>query len=71
MVLWRFVYTKGSTLPQVMPFVVEFTPMLEKKWKNAAFHQGMGRHSEEEAMSMAVKDLEALSVYLGKLRRLC
>lgn len=65
MVLWRFVYTKGSTLPQVMPFVVEFAPELEKKWQKAAYCQGMGRHTEEEAIAMAVKDLQALSAYLG------
>lgn len=33
--------------------------------KSQAIGQGLGRHSEEEVIEMGIKDLQAMSHYLG------
>ena len=66
LVLWRFVYTKGESVPIVMPsFPKYMIPMAAKLWTKAAHGQGMGRHSEAEAIEIGFKDLRAMSLYLG------
>ncbi len=68
LVLWRFVYTKGRTLPLVMPKMPSYViPFAVKLWTKAAHGQGIGRHTEAEATEMAIKDLRALSLYLGNI----
>lgn len=64
--LWRFVYTNGRTVPTVMPALPKFViPYVKRLWTKAAYGQGMGRHTEAEAREIGIKDLRALSVYLG------
>nr|CAH0109178.1 unnamed protein product [Daphnia galeata] len=68
-VLYRFVYTKGKTLFQIQtsfPTILRLMlPILVNKVKNQTIAQGMGRHSKEEAVEMGMKDLRAMSAYLG------
>ena len=68
-VLYRFVYTKGKTLFQIQtsfPSILRLMlPILVNKVKNQTIAQGMGRHSKEEAVEMGMKDLRAMSAYLG------
>lgn len=40
-------------------------PFVTKLWKKAAHGQGMGRHTEEEAIEIGAKDLRAMSAFLG------
>ncbi len=40
-------------------------PMIRRKVRSAAMAQGVGRHSREEVMAMAVDDLAALEALLG------
>ena len=40
-------------------------PLAERLWKKAALGQGIGRHSEAEVMEIGVKDLRAMSIFLG------
>ena len=40
--------------------------MLERKATTDAWHQGIGRHSEEEIAKITEDDLQALSSVLGK-----
>lgn len=40
-------------------------PMLRKQLKGQAHGQGMGRHTEAEVIEMGVKDLRAISTFLG------
>lgn len=68
-VLWRWVYTKGKTLwaiqmnfPAALRYVM---PIVVRKMKGQASAQGMGRHSQEEVIEMGMKDLRAMSAYLG------
>ncbi len=41
--------------------------MLKKELKGQAHGQGMGRHTEAEVIEMGVKDLRAISTFLGIL----
>lgn len=42
-------------------------PIIRKRMRIQAWHQGMGRHSREEVALICEKDLQALSDILGKL----
>jgi hypothetical protein len=42
-------------------------PLVVKKLKGQAQGQGMGRHTEAEVIEMSVKDLRAISNFLGKI----
>ncbi|KAI9557893.1 hypothetical protein GHT06_014645 [Daphnia sinensis] len=68
-VLWRWVYTKGKTLSDVQmnfPAVLRYLmPIIVRRIKNQASAQGLGRHSKEEVIEMGMKDLRAMSAYLG------
>ena len=72
LVLWRWVYTKGKTLWQIqMNFPKSFRylmPLITRRMKGQASGQGMGRHSQEEVIEMGMKDLTAISAYLGAVR---
>lgn len=66
LVLWRFVYTNGRTVPDVMPAMPKFMiPLAKKLWVKAAHGQGMGRHTEAEAREIGIRDLRAMSTFLG------
>lgn len=69
LLLWRWIYTKGRTLWQVqsnLPSSLSLMmPLVIKKLKGQAHGQGMGRHSEAEVIEMSVKDLRAISNFLG------
>lgn len=39
--------------------------MIKKELKGQAHGQGMGRHTEAEVIEMGVKDLRAISTFLG------
>lgn len=72
--MWRWVYTKGRTLSQIQSFKVTlFTPVLMLMWPfilrkiaHQTYGQGMGRHSEAEVLEIGVRDLRALSTFIGK-----
>ena len=42
-------------------------PLVAKKLKGQAHGQGMGLHTEAEVIEMSIKDLRAISNFLGKL----
>ncbi|EFX81103.1 hypothetical protein DAPPUDRAFT_303601 [Daphnia pulex] len=71
LLLWRWVYTKGRTLWQVpvqcnLPKSLSLMlPLVVKKLKGQAQGQGMGLHTEAEVIEMSVKDLRAISNFLG------
>ena len=69
LVLWRWVYTKGKTLWDIQlnfPAAMRFAmPLVVRKMKGQAAAQGMGRHSKEDVIEMGLKDLRAISDYLG------
>ncbi|KAI9557766.1 GST-N-Metaxin-like protein [Daphnia sinensis] len=58
LLLWRWIYTRGRTLCLLMPLAI-------KKLKGQAYGQGMGRHTEAEVIEMSIKDLRAISNFLG------
>ncbi|EFX86930.1 GST-N-Metaxin-like protein [Daphnia pulex] len=68
-VLQRFVYTKGKTLFQIqtsLPSILRLMmPIIARKVKSQTQAQGMGRHTKEEAIEMGMKDLRAMSTFLG------
>ena len=43
-------------------------PLVAKKLKGQAHGQGMGLHTEAEVIEMSVKDLRAISNFLGKIK---
>ena len=43
-------------------------PQICKKSERASFDQGMGRHTKAEVYEMGLKDLRALSTFLGKVQ---
>lgn len=72
LVLWRFVYNNGKNVPEVMPALPRFLiPYVKRLWKKAAHGQGMGRHTEAEAIEIGAKDLRAISNYLGDKADVC
>lgn len=74
LVLWRWVYTKGRTLKQIQsnlsPVLTFMWPLILRQIGQQAYGQGMGRHSEAEVLEIGVRDLRALSTYLGKYAQL-
>ncbi len=42
-------------------------PIMVRKIKSQTLAQGMGRHTKEEAVEMGMKDLRAMSAFLGML----
>lgn len=68
-VLNRWVYSKGSNLPDIVefPFALRvMIPFICKDLKKQAYCQGMGRHTKTEVLEMGLKDLRAMSAYLGQ-----
>lgn len=69
LLLWRWIYTKGRTLWQIQPNIPKgfslMMPLAIKKLKGDAYGQGMGRHAEADVIEMSVKDLRAISNFLG------
>jgi len=68
--LRRYVYTKGRTLPDIqsgLPFFLRWfmLPFLSRRLLKSAISQGIGRHTEAEVYEMGIKDLRAISIYLG------
>jgi len=67
--LWRFVYSKGTLglLNQIQsgfPWAL-ILPFIRRKVRGDAVSQGIGRHTKEEIFEMGLKDLKAMSNYLG------
>lgn len=65
--LFRWVYTRGTTLPQIveMPSILRMLiPLYSRNVMKQTFAQGLGRHTEAEVMEIGVKDLRSLSAYL-------
>ena len=51
-----------------MPFTFHLIkPIIKKKLMEQAYGQGMGRHTEGEVIEMGVKDLRAISAFLGNI----
>jgi len=68
LVLSRWVYNKGKSIPDIMEFPLILRlmiPRICKKLERASFDQGMGRHTKAEVYEMGLKDLRALSTLLG------
>ena len=64
--LWHFVYTKGSSVPSILPTSPKILIAIDgflSKW--SARDQGIGKHTEKEVTEMAIKNLRAPSHYLG------
>ena len=49
-------------------FVIKYILLPIKSWEFSkdTYHQGIGRHSPNEVRAMAFKDIESISIYLGK-----
>ncbi len=71
LVLWRWVHTKGKSFNIIqanMPFIFYFIkPLILRTIKQQAYGQGMGRHTEGEVIEMGVKNLRAISAFLGNI----
>ncbi len=69
--LFRFVYRGAKDLPLIQPnlplyiYKIVLPLIATRKWKKAAYGQGIGRHSQAEVIEMGLKDLRALSRFLG------
>jgi len=66
--LSRWVYNKGGNIPDIIefPYVTRLMiPLICKNMKTAGYYQGMGRHTQAEVLEMGMKDLRALSTFLG------
>ena len=74
-ILWRFDYSKAKDMPTLMPGLPYIAqkivfPFVGKRWRDAAYGQGMGRHTKDEVIEMGLQDLRAMSHFLGKWNRL-
>lgn len=68
LILWRFVYTKGFSVPLLLPFMPYiFIPLQTMAWKLRVKEHTVGHYTKEEATEMAINDLRSLSAYLGKV----
>lgn len=69
MLVWRWIYNGGSSLPLIqtdLHFAVRYLrPIVVSRVKSQVSAQGMGRHSQSEVMEMGLKDLRAISNFLG------
>jgi len=67
------VYRGARDFPVIQPnlplyvYKVIFPILAARNWKNAAYGQGIGRHSEAEVIEMGLKDMRALSRFLGTI----
>ena len=66
-------YRGARDLPVIQPnlplyvYKVIFPIFAARNWKNSAYGQGIGRHSEAEVIEMGLKDMRALSRFLGTI----
>ena len=71
MLVWRWIYNGGSSLPLIqsdLHFAVRYLrPVVVNRVKSQVIAQGIGRHSQTEVMEMGLKDLRAISNFLGNL----
>lgn len=69
MLIWRWIYNKGNSLPLIqkdLHFAVRYLrPIVVSRIKSQVLAQGLGRHSQCEIMEMGLKDLRAISNFLG------
>lgn len=69
MLVWRWIYNGGSSLPLIqtdLHFAVRYLrPIVVSRVKSQVSAQGMGHHSQSEVMEMGLKDLRAISNFLG------
>jgi len=71
--LWGFVYRGARDLPVLQPnlpffvYKVVFPILTARNLKNDAYGHGIGRHSEAEVIEMGIKDMRALSCFLGTI----
>ena len=67
--LHLLVYTKGRNIHDIMsglPWIINVVkPLMIRLIRNNAEIQGVGRHTQAEVYAMGVKDLKAISDYLG------
>lgn len=69
--IWRWIYNKGHSLKKIQTGYTESwkfklaRPLIIHRMKEQAMAQGMGRHKKAEVIEMGLKDLKALSTYLG------
>jgi hypothetical protein len=72
MLVWRWIYNGGSSLPLIqtdLHFAVRYLrPVVVGRVKSQASAQGIGRHSQTQVMEMGLKDLRAISHFLGNLQ---
>ncbi len=65
----RWVYAKGRGLDRFqadLPWsFFLLLPLISRKLKASAVGHGMGRHTQAEVIEMGLKDLKALSAFLG------
>jgi len=65
------VYRGAKDLPVIQPnlpsfvYKIVYRCLVARYWKKAAYGQGIGRHSEAEVIEMGIKDMRALSRFLG------
>lgn len=69
-VLWRFQYGGRETFQKVVNGESSFMnwfifKMIASQLQDAAWKQGLGRHSEEKVHELMMKDLQAISKILG------
>lgn len=70
LVLWRYVYSKGSNLgeifPNLSPLELEtFRKNCSEKYKTFTWYQGLGRHDPELVYHFMSNDLKIVSLLLG------
>lgn len=64
--LWRAVYDEEKETFRAIGLNAVYIWMLERKAQSDAYHQGIGRHSQEEVAQITEADLKALSNILGE-----
>ena len=66
--LWRWVYdTDWTFLKEAVPAAsIYILIMISWSVRKATHGQGLGRHSQEEVMTIGQADLKALSDFLGE-----
>lgn len=69
LVLWRCVYSKGAGLEKIFDMSAAELEAWKKltypKYKHFSWCQGLGRHTQDEVISIMNDDLRALSSFLG------
>ena len=67
--LHLLMYTNGRHFEDIQSglpwFINALKPLIIRRMRNNAIAQGMGRHTQVEVYEMGVKDLKAISTYLG------